>query len=79
MSESMPTHDDLVPWLRNKYNRHGEIEDKLAADRIEELEAALQRIVAQRDVDYGESPSYDHGIAVCAEIASAALDGRTDD
>lgn len=28
----------LVLWLRNQYARHHEIEDKLAADRIEQLE-----------------------------------------
>lgn len=42
MSDPLDTSDDhstagLVQWLRNQYARHKEIEDKLAADRIEQL------------------------------------------
>ena len=61
----MTTPQDLAPtdsvvWLRNKYKRHGELEDKLAADEIEasrtriaslEAEVALLRVDAER-LDY---------------------------
>lgn len=43
--EELSDEDDfsdaaLVRWLRTKYSRHGELEDKMAADRLEKLLAA---------------------------------------
>jgi uncharacterized protein HemX len=46
MSDDMDDHSDagLVAWLKNQYGRHKEIEDKLAAERIESLSAELASV-----------------------------------
>ena len=37
---------DSVIWLRNKYSRHGELEDKLAADEITTLRQQVAKLQA---------------------------------
>lgn len=36
--------DELVRWLENKYRRHGEIEDGVAARRLQVLVSKLDRL-----------------------------------
>lgn len=35
------TTDELVTWLENKWQRHREVEDKFAAERLKELSSKL--------------------------------------
>jgi len=48
--ERMQEAVDSVVWLRNQYARHGEIEDKLAADEIERLRAERDALRVELDV-----------------------------
>lgn len=39
----LPTLDDCILWLDNKYARHNELEDKYAADYLRALRLQLSR------------------------------------
>lgn len=74
----------LVQWLRNQYARHKEIEDQLAADKLEELERALAEARAERDALRKEADKFEDGIdwiqrALQAEAAVSQMRQQIED
>ena len=78
--------DDLVKQLRERSRQYVDNEynfDKQAADRIEKLEAALQKIADIEQEDLPKPAGAAEGtlwviLAGCVEVAEKALEGKDD-
>jgi hypothetical protein len=72
MTDDDYTPSDSVVWLRAKFARHGELEDKLAADEIERLREHQRRAMHDPDVCngrmVGEPPRY---TPMCVSLRAA--------
>jgi hypothetical protein len=69
---------DIVEWLRDKSSEHNMYRCDEAADRIEQLEAALCVIVKARE-NKPENCSDEYLVWCCIDIARAALAGEKKD
>jgi hypothetical protein len=70
---------DIVQWLRNKSSEHNMYRCDEAADRIEQLEAALRAVVTNWEVPtYGHDADKLDNVFDAIELARAALENKND-